>query len=92
MGTGSGRPNSTAERCVKCSHAVRHEQHLALGRQVERLWAEGKTLRQIADDLGWGPTSDSSVLVTQFRNLGFDLPYRYDERRRRASVTARWVA
>lgn len=43
--------------------------------QIERLWAEGKTVREIGAEIGWA-LSTAKVKISQLRAQGYDLPHR----------------
>lgn len=59
-------------RCAQCAAT-----HAAAPRraEVERLWAEGLTGRQIAESLGWAPKT-AGRMISGYRARGYDLPHR----------------
>lgn len=61
----------------------------AIREQVERLWAEGKTAREIAAAVGWKTTNPNTIINT-YRRRGWDLPHRQSSTRVGASRKARW--
>jgi hypothetical protein len=74
MGIGSHRRGVRLYR--ECSDGEKHSGHIARGRELEQLWAQGLSLRQIAAHFGWqGPTAAGAVIAT-FRAEGYELPYR----------------
>jgi ribosomal protein S27E len=62
-------------RCQECENARRRRKRARRAHRIETWWAEGLTLREIAERLG---TSKNAVGVTihGLRAEGFDLPYR----------------
>lgn len=70
-------PNAPT-RCMQCAPKVsaplrkKHEQRA----EVARLWAEGKTLREIAAALGMASPESAGVMVVRYRAEGIDLPLR----------------
>lgn len=75
-GSEGRRPNS---RCVPCG--VAHTSALATERSRElrdriiALWAAGKTLREIAEELGWKYAA-TKAFVMKMRAEGEPIPYR----------------
>lgn len=69
MDRGTGRKGGI---CATC----RADEVDRRARQIERWWAEGLTLNEIADALGWsaGHVKHEFHLL---REKGYDLPYRY---------------
>lgn len=55
------------------------------GKQIERWWAEGLTLGEIAERLGWTEKHVGSELH-RLREKGYELPYRYRKGGRRVST------
>lgn len=56
---------------------------------IERLWAEGKTAREIAELVGWNGERPSAH-ISNYRRRGYDLPHRYDKKRIAAQKRKRW--
>ena len=80
---GLGRTNAPL-RCRRCSGKVTAERTRESARDryevIARLWAEGKTSREIETIVG-GWTSSPGGLISSMRSRGYDLPYRYDPAR-----------
>lgn len=75
------RRDAKAERCQLCRREDRHER----AERIERWWAEGLTLRQIAAKLEW-TTNHAGVEVRKLREMGYDLPFRYTTGRRAGTL------
>ena len=58
----------------------------AKGELVQKMWKEGRTSREIREQVGWA-TSQLTMQMSRMRDAGWDLPYRYD-RARRAKMRA----
>lgn len=71
--TGSAR--GRVKRCRGCEIARRNRLTAERGHQIERWWAEGLTLAQIGERLGW-TTVHVAVEINTLRKKGFDLPNR----------------
>lgn len=65
-------------RCKSCSN--KHRGALAR-QQVEELWAQGKTGREIARIMGWTSKNPSTVLCALRNAHGYNLPRRYPDAR-----------
>lgn len=78
-GGSDGRSPNASKRCVPCGSryaAALSVERAAPKRQlIERLWAEGKTSREIAAIVGWG-TSQPGTAICILRNRGYNLPHR----------------
>ncbi len=59
------------ELCRDCRSVVRRERAL----RICAMWAEGLSLRQIAEAVGWN-TNTLGVEMAQLRGEGYDLPLR----------------
>lgn len=78
-------------RCRECGNAVnrrrdgcicmpcREDKRDCRARQIERLWAEGRSLKEIAAELGCTVKS-LGVRMVALRKMGYDLPHRYKVR------------
>lgn len=91
MGAGSRCPSARPERCTVCDNARRVERVGLRGREIEAWWAEGLTMSEIAEKLGWTVNHLCSEFV-RLRKKGFHLPYRYTEGRRAGSKFPEQVA
>lgn len=49
-------------------------------REVERLWAEGKTAREIAEAVGW-KMKNPNTAINVYRKRGWNLPHRHGRAR-----------
>lgn len=58
--------------CMACKRLRRKTR----GHEIERLWAEGRTLREIRERFGWS-AGRIAMEMDWLRKNGFDLPYRY---------------
>lgn len=88
LGVGSGNPSKRPDLCRACRNQQLRDG--SIGHEVERLWAEGKTLREISDHFGWDYEHGGKCIVTRYRQLGFNLPHRYSEARVEAQRRGRW--
>ena len=61
--------------CSPCYRQRELKRTAQRGHQIEEWWAEGRSLREIADRLGWSK-GQLSVQMDRLRAKGFDLPYR----------------
>lgn len=67
-----------AQACHRCaSRAAQARLHGELRATLERLWAEGASLREMAREVGWAPNS-MGVYVCKHRDW---FPYRYSPER-----------
>jgi hypothetical protein len=80
---GLGRGAHAPLRCHRCwgkATAERRQRALDRFELIARLWAEGKTSREIEAIVGdW--TSHPGGLISSMRSRGYDLPYHYDPAR-----------
>ena len=87
MAVGSGgRRRGTRQRpllCVGCRKALRREAVVARDKILEQLWAEGKSMREIAAEFGW-TKGHIAVEMNYARERGANLPYRYRAGKRAA--------
>lgn len=60
-----------SSQCIECKRAA----DAWLRRQVEEMWAEGMTGRQIADALGW-KSKNPAQHICALRRDGYNLPHR----------------
>jgi hypothetical protein len=72
---GAASRRSGVELCRACQLAAYAEHTDQQAREYERLWNEGKTIRQIADALGI-PMNSARGFSSKYREAGYDLPYR----------------
>lgn len=56
-------------------------------RKVVRLWAEGKSMKEICAEMGWSKGHLGKVM-DRYRAQGYDLPYRYNGTRNGAKYAA----
>lgn len=56
---------------------------------VERMWAEGKSGREIAEAVGWS-TSNPSTYINVYRKRGYKLPHRHSRARVERGRAKRW--
>lgn len=75
-GAGQQRKNPDG-LCRACRNDRLRSQHLARCHRIEYLWNLGRTLGEIAEDLGSTPGSISVSMVHMRAEGGWDLPYRY---------------
>ncbi len=75
-GAGSARPSATPSICEAC----RHDEYDRKARKVEKLWNEGKTFPEIQAAMGWTKNM-LGRMMDQYREDGYDLPYRYRSQR-----------
>jgi hypothetical protein len=73
---GSRNPSNRPDLCATCEREVKHERWLAKAQEVERLWAEGLKIREIAERFDSTPGS-MQVTIARLREQGFNLPYRH---------------
>lgn len=75
--TSSGPANGRVKdpRCDSCTRRHKRERELARQAVIERLWAEGKTAKQIGEVLGWNPRYAGNIIAV-CRHRGYDLPVR----------------
>lgn len=64
-------------RCRECQHDRERRQRLARRHRIEYLWGLGRSLREIADDLGSTPGSVNVEITSMRREGGWDVPHRY---------------
>ena len=64
------------ERCRPCHLAAEAKRVSERDRELEALWADGKSLREIATHFGWS-NIHASVEMVNARERGASLPYRY---------------
>lgn len=78
--SGCNGPGKAPLRCIPCGQEhvaeVKRAGHRAMVERVERLWAEGRTLRQIALAMGWANKHVAASLIARLRSEGCDLPHR----------------
>jgi class 3 adenylate cyclase len=84
----AGRGANAPKRCQRCAARHNRERERERNRErrelVERLWAEGKSFRDIGEALGWKGSPWNNI--SQLRNRsGYDLPYRPPRRGRSAA-------
>ena len=76
-----GRGPRAPQRCQACAgtHAAARSRERAAPRRalIERLWAEGKTVAEIGELMGWSATARRSK-ISRLRQLGYSLPHRAD--------------
>lgn len=73
----AGARRKGIQRCIACECAGRRAQRLARAAVIERMWAEGRSLIEIAAALDTTHKS-ISVEIARLRREGLaDLPYRY---------------
>lgn len=71
---GSRYPSKRPDLCGECR---RREQHAnSIGYELERLWAQGLTGREISDRFGWDYERGGRSMVGVYRAKGFNLPHR----------------
>lgn len=68
-------PASQGKECRECMKARRHEAREQRGAEIEAWWAEGLSMKAIAEKLGWDSDNLGGEL-DYFRALGYSLPYR----------------
>lgn len=61
--------------CSACRSKAKHERAL----RIEQWWAEGRTLKEIGERLGWGRNRLTSEMCA-LRKVGYDLPLRKPRR------------
>lgn len=88
LGVWSSRRGST--RCYPCYSAEELARTAERGHHIEGWWAEGLTLKEIADRLDW-TVNHLFQEVHRLRAKGFDLPYRYTEGKRAGSKFSQQV-
>ena len=75
----AGRGPRAPKRCQACASrlaAARARERAAPRRAViERLWAEGRTVREIGELMGWAQNARESK-ISRLRQLGYHLPHR----------------
>jgi transposase len=71
-----GEMERHSERCTAC----RSDEADRKAKTVVRLWAEGKSMREIQEVLGWSK-GHLAAMMDRYRTQGYDLPYRYDRKR-----------
>lgn len=76
LGPGSAYPSHARTRCAACHRAEEAERVAVRGHKIERFWAQGLSLREIADEFVW-MVNHLTVEMHGLRAKGFDLPYRY---------------
>lgn len=78
---GCGGPTSRpgVPRCWSCWAAAQHERIEPRTQQIVAWWAEGLSLREIGERLGWTRVRVSEE-VRRLREKGYSLPYRYTMR------------
>lgn len=76
LGQGSRYP-SGAMRCFDCYRRAERERLAPQDRELERLWADGKQWRDIAEHFGWAYKGRYSKEMDAARRRGANLPYRY---------------
>jgi transposase len=62
-----------------CGHCRAHDRRLERRRTIQRLWAEGATLKAIAGQLG-STAASVAVEMTYMRRDGWDVPLRHKPR------------
>lgn len=67
---------NAARLCWECHVAEKNERTAERGHEIEAWWAEGLTIREIAERLDTTP-GFIGVEINRLRLKGFDLPYRY---------------
>lgn len=72
---GIGTAHSGVQFCKACYLARQAAATQPKAREFERLWNEGKTLRQIGEAMGMSRSSACGFLW-KYRDAGYDLPYR----------------
>jgi IS30 family transposase len=75
LGAGSGYPGACERFCPTCWHLREAERVDKRARQIETWWADGWSLREIQDRLGWSK-GHVAMEFHHLRALGYDLPYR----------------
>jgi DNA-directed RNA polymerase specialized sigma24 family protein len=74
-----GRGARAPQRCHACAArraAARSSERAAPRRAlIERLWAEGRSVREIGELMGWAENAQKSK-IARLRQLGYDLPHR----------------
>ena len=75
----AGRGSRAPKRCQACASrlaAARARERAAPRRAViERLWAEGRSVREIGELMGWAQNARESK-ISRLRQLGYHLPHR----------------
>lgn len=79
---GSGHPSRSSGLCATCRRQENDARVALRDRELERLWAEGLKIREIADRLAMTP-GHVGIEITRARQRGADLPRRH---RRRPAV------
>jgi transposase len=84
----AGRGDKAPKRCQRCAGRLNREREQERNRErrelVERLWAEGKSFREIGEALGWKGSPWNNISQLRSRS-GYDLPYRLPRRGRSAA-------
>lgn len=80
MAVRSGWSNKEPERpsamCRACYDAAERERVAARDAEIARMWAEGKTLREIGEHFGWPKTQVCAELYGRLPERGNVLPHR----------------
>jgi transcriptional regulator with XRE-family HTH domain len=88
-GGSEGRGPNAPKRCRRCAGRRNREREQERNRErrelVERLWAEGKSFREIGEALGWKGSPWNNIC--QLRNRGgYHLPHRRPPREQSAGM------
>lgn len=74
---GHAGPGKASQRCMGCNGrqaAIRERRRWLTHRvQIEAMWADGYTMRQIADEMGM---NYEKAMLSKLRARGYDMPYR----------------
>lgn len=74
-----GHGRLEGRRCAPCaqkrSAQAAKDRSFELRVMVEAMWADGLTMREIGELMGWSKRS-AAVRVSNLRSRGYDLPYR----------------
>lgn len=75
-----GPKGKRARRCTHCvgDLLLEHRRPAMVERQarIEGLWADGLTLREIAEAMGWASLKTANGAIWELRRRGANLPYR----------------
>ena len=77
------------DRIVRCSqHSAQREAGRARRARIEKLWNEGLSMAEIAEEIG-STKGSINVEIVRMRGMGYDLPYRYPPERIEKAKRAR---
>ena len=87
-GTGTGYGEHSG-LCQQCRFDVQHEERHERRKTIEKLWLQGKTLKEIAAELGSSANAVGVAMSEMRAEGGWRLPYRQrPTRRTRSTPTA----